>query len=238
MNDVMSLGLHRLLKRMTVEMSGVRPGHRVLDLAGGSGDFSALYSPRVGDAGQVVLSDINASMLEVGRDRVLNEGLTNVDVCQANAECLPFSADSFECITIGFGLRNVTSKERALKELLRILKPGGVLLVLEFSKPQSRLTETVYSGFQALWPVFGKALTGDAHSYQYLVESIRMHPDQKTLKLMIEDAGFDQVSYQNLMDGIVAIHRAVKALPRREPTQQAQTSGPGLHTPEQRETQA
>ncbi len=211
MNDVMSLGLHRLFKRMTVEMSGVRAGHTVLDLAGGSGDFSTLYSPLVGHEGRVVLSDINSSMLEVGRDRILNDGLTNVSFCQADAETLPFRDNSFECITIGFGLRNVTSKETALKELYRVLTASGVLLVLEFSKPQSPLIETAYAGFQALWPLFGKALTGDSHAYQYLVESIRMHPDQKTLKLMLQDAGFDDVNYHNLMNGVVAIHRGVKA---------------------------
>jgi demethylmenaquinone methyltransferase/2-methoxy-6-polyprenyl-1,4-benzoquinol methylase len=187
MNDLMSLGLHRLLKRITVEMSGVREGHRVLDLAGGTGDFSAHYAPLVGSSGRVVLADINRAMTERGRDRLLNEGHLNVAVCQANAEQLPFATASFDCVTIGFGLRNVTDKERALREMHRVLKPGGRLLVLEFSKPKSPLLETAYTAFQSLWPAMGRIVTGDAASYRYLVESIRVFPDQKALKQMIDD---------------------------------------------------
>ena len=211
MNDLMSFGTHRLFKRMLIEMSSVRAGDYVLDLAGGTGDISALFVPIVGSKGRIILSDINASMMEVGRDQLLNKGVTEVKFCQANAEILPFADESFHCITIGFGLRNVTHKEIALCEMLRVLKPGGRLLVLEFSKPQNPIIEAGYAGFQALWPAFGKLITGDASAYSYLVESIRMHPGQKALKQMIEDAGFDKVEYHNLLSGIVAIHRATKA---------------------------
>ena len=211
MNDLMSFGLHRIFKRMLIEMSSIRPGDRVLDLAGGTGDISALFAPVVGSTGQIVLADINAAMMEVGRDRLLNKGISQVEFCQANAEQLPFADQSFHCITIGFGLRNVTHKEQALNEMQRILKPGGRLLVLEFSKPQNRFVAAGYSGFQSLWPVFGKLITGDASSYTYLVESIKMHPGQAVLKQMIEDADFETVKYHNLLNGIVSIHRAVKA---------------------------
>jgi len=211
MNDLMSFGSHRLFKRMTVEMSGVRPGHRVLDLAGGTGDLAALFAPRVGDSGRVVLTDINAEMMRVGRDRLLDRGLAQISFCQADGERLPFADGSFHCVTIGFGLRNFTRKEAALEELLRVLKPAGVLLVLEFSKPQQPLLEGAYQAFQSLWPGLGKLLVNDADSYQYLVESIRVHPDQKALKLMMTDAGFAEVEYHDLAGGIAAIHRGVKA---------------------------
>ena len=210
MNDLMSFGLHRLFKRMVIEMSSVRRGDRILDLAGGTGDLSALFTPIVGSQGQVILSDINASMMDIGRDQLLNKGIIEVQYCQANAERLPFDNDSFNCITIGFGLRNITHKERALSEMLRVLKPGGRLLVLEFSKPQTPIIDAAYSGFQALWPTIGKLITGDASAYKYLIESIKVHPNQKALKQMIGDAGFTSVSYHNLLDGIVAIHRAIK----------------------------
>jgi demethylmenaquinone methyltransferase/2-methoxy-6-polyprenyl-1,4-benzoquinol methylase len=210
MNDLMSLGTHRLFKRMTVEMSGVRPGMRVLDLAGGTGDLSALFARAVGDTGEVVLADINPAMINVGRDRLLDEGHAQVAFCQSSAEALPFADGSFHCVAIGFGLRNFTDKDAALREIARVLAPGGVLLVLEFSKPESPMLESAYSVFQSLWPGMGKLVVGDADSYQYLVESIRMHPSQKALKLMMGDAGFADVEYHNLAGGIAAIHRGVR----------------------------
>lgn len=210
MNDLMSLGTHRLFKRMTVEMSGVRPGMRVLDLAGGTGDLSSLFADAVGDGGEVVLADINAAMMRVGRDRLLDEGHAGVSFCQTGAEALPFADASFHCVVIGFGLRNFTDKETALREIVRVLRPGGVLVVLEFSRPESPMLESAYSVFQSLWPGMGQLVVGDAESYQYLVESIRMHPSQKALKLMMEDAGLADVTYHNLAGGIAAIHRGVK----------------------------
>jgi demethylmenaquinone methyltransferase/2-methoxy-6-polyprenyl-1,4-benzoquinol methylase len=210
MNDLMSLGTHRLLKRITVEMSGVREGHRVLDLAGGTGDFSVHYAPLVGSSGKVVLADISEAMASRGRDRLLDAGLTNVAVCRANAESLPFATSSFDCVTIGFGLRNVTHKERALREMHRVLVPGGRLLVLEFSKAKNPLLDTAYATFQSLWPAMGRLVTGDAAPYRYLVESIRTFPDQKALRQMIDDAGFVDSGYDDLLNGIVAVHHARK----------------------------
>lgn len=209
MNDLMSFGTHRLFKRMTLEMSGVRTGHKVLDLAGGTGDLAALFAPVVGETGQVVLADINGEMMRVGRDRLLDQGLTQVSFCQANGERLPFPDNTFNCITIGFGLRNFTDKLAALKELRRILIPGGALLVLEFSKPENPVIEAGYKAFQSLWPGIGRLLVGDADSYQYLVESIEMHPSQEALKLMMEDAGLIDVEYHNFLTGVAAIHRGV-----------------------------
>ncbi len=210
MNDLMSLGSHRLFKRMTVEMSGVRPGMRVLDLAGGTGDLSALFARAVGETGSVVLTDINPAMMRVGRDRLIDQGLAQVKFCQAAAEALPFADGSFDCVVIGFGLRNFTDKDAALRELARVLTPGGVLLVLEFSKPENPLLESAYAVFQSAWPGLGRLIVGDADSYQYLVESIRVHPPQRALKLMMQDAGFGDVEYHNLVGGIAAIHRGVK----------------------------
>ena len=210
MNDLMSLGTHRLFKRMTLDMSGVRPGQRVLDLAGGTGDLSALFAPAVGPAGMVVLADINPHMMNVGRDRLLDQGLAQVEFCRTSAESLPFADASFDCAVIGFGLRNFTDKDAALRELRRILAPSGVLLILEFSKPENRLLESAYGVFQALWPGIGRLVAGEATSYQYLVESIRVHPSQRALKLMMEDAGFAEVEYHNLAGGIAAIHRGVR----------------------------
>ncbi len=212
MNDMMSFGVHRVWKRLTIETSGVRPGHRVLDIAGGTGDLTMQFAKRVGDAGQVVLADINSSMLEVGRDRLLNRGYgSNIEFVQANAECLPFSDNYFNCISIAFGLRNVTDKDAALRSMFRVLKPGGRLLILEFSKPRSALLSKAYDhySFTAL-PMMGQLITRDSESYRYLAESIRMHPDQETLKGMMESAGFEQCRYHNMTGGIVALHTGIK----------------------------
>lgn len=212
MNDVMSFGIHRLWKRFTIDCSAVRPGQKVLDLAGGTGDLTALFSKRVGPSGKVVLADINASMLAVGRDKLRDQGLVdNIEYVQANAEALPFADNSFDIITIAFGLRNVTNKDAALASMFRVLKPGGRLLVLEFSKPQSELLTKAYDFYSFnLLPKMGQLVAGDAESYQYLAESIRMHPDQATLQQMMEQAGFAEVSYHNLTGGIVALHRGYK----------------------------
>lgn len=210
MNDLMSLGSHRLMKRMTIELSGVRPGHRVLDLAGGTGDLSELFAQRVGPDGRVVLADINASMLAVGRDRLLDTGIVNVSAVQADAEQLPFADGCFDCVSIGFGLRNVTRKEQALREMHRILAPGGRLLILEFSKPRNPLLGQAFDLWSSLWPTLGKVVTGDADSYRYLNESIRMHPPQEALTEMVEDAGFEAVRCHDLAGGIVALHRGIR----------------------------
>jgi demethylmenaquinone methyltransferase/2-methoxy-6-polyprenyl-1,4-benzoquinol methylase len=212
MNDVMSFGIHRLWKRYTIDCSGVRKGMKVLDIAGGTGDLTAQFSRRVGPTGEVVLADINQAMLDVGRDKLRNMGIVdNVDYVQANAEELPFDSDSFDIITIAFGLRNVTDKQKALESMFRVLKPGGRLLVLEFSKPVPPLLSQAYDfySFNVL-PKMGQLVAGDAESYQYLAESIRMHPDQETLKGMMETAGYEQVTFQNLTGGIVALHRGFK----------------------------
>ncbi|ACR14057.1 bifunctional demethylmenaquinone methyltransferase/2-methoxy-6-polyprenyl-1,4-benzoquinol methylase UbiE [Teredinibacter turnerae] len=213
MNDVMSGGIHRLWKKFTIELSGVRPGDRVLDIAGGTGDLTAKFARLVGDEGQVVLADINDSMLKVGRDKLVDKGfLGNVQYAQADAQFLPFPDNTFDCITIAFGLRNVTDKDMALAAMNRVLKPGGRLLVLEFSKPQNSLLEKAYDlySFNVL-PMMGKLITQDADSYRYLAESIRMHPDQQTLKGMMENAGFAQCRYYNMTGGIVALHKGTKA---------------------------
>ena len=209
MNDLMSLGLHRVWKRFTVEHSLVRAGERVLDVAGGTGDLARLFARRVGAGGRVVLTDINRSMLVAGRDRLLDEGLI-LPTAQCDAEHLPFADDTFDCVSVAFGLRNMTRKHVALAEMYRVLRPGGRLLVLEFSrvwKPLAPLYDA-YS-FQVL-PRLGAAIANDASSYRYLAESIRMHPDQESLKHIIEDAGFDRVDYLNLSAGIIALHRGVK----------------------------
>jgi|TARA_B110000438_G_scaffold24053_2_gene22206 demethylmenaquinone methyltransferase/2-methoxy-6-polyprenyl-1,4-benzoquinol methylase len=212
MNDVMSLGSHRLIKRFTIELSALRPGHTVLDLAGGTGDFSLRFSTLVGATGQVVLADINEAMLQVGRDRVIDASkIGNVQFAQANAEQLPFEDNTFNCICIAYGLRNVTDKDSALASMNRVLKPGGRVLVLEFSKPKNQLVRKAYDAFSSLWPKVGKLFTGDADSYRYLVESIRMHPDQDTLLEMMNNAGFVNCKYHNVMNGICAIHMGFKA---------------------------
>lgn len=212
MNDLMSLGTHRLFKRMVIEMSGVREGHRVLDLAGGTGDMSALFAKAVGPQGLVILTDLNESMMHVGRDRLIDQGLPQVQFCRAPAEALPFADNQLDCACVSFGLRNFTDKDLALRELLRVLRPGATLIVLEFSKPEHPALDAAYSAFQALWPGAGRALVGDAEPYKYLVESIRVHPDQHALKQMFEDAGFTAVSYHNLIGGVAAIHRGSKPL--------------------------
>ncbi len=212
MNDLMSLGVHRLWKRFTLEASGVRRGQTVLDVAGGTGDLAAQFAERVGPSGKVVLADINSSMLEVGRGRLADRGIAgNVEFVQANAECLPFPADHFDCISIAFGLRNVTHVDRALASMFRVLKPGGVLLVLEFSKPVIRPLSRAYDVYSfSVLPWLGRVVAKDEASYRYLAESIRRHPDQETLKQMMGQAGFERVSYHNLAGGIVALHKGYK----------------------------
>ena len=212
MNDLMSFGIHRIWKKITIEYSSVRKGQKVLDLAGGTGDLTAKFSHIVGDNGLVVLADINESMLKVGRDKLRDKGLfNNIEYVQANAEELPFADNYFDCITISFGLRNVTDKQKALQSMWRVLKPGGRLLILEFSKPQYQLLNKAYDLYSfTMLPLMGKIVANDADSYRYLAESIRMHPDQKTLKKMMEDAGFVDVKYHNMTGGIVALHTGFK----------------------------
>ncbi|MFL0804995.1 MAG: bifunctional demethylmenaquinone methyltransferase/2-methoxy-6-polyprenyl-1,4-benzoquinol methylase UbiE [Agarilytica sp.] len=212
MNDLMSGGVHRIWKRFTIELSGVRKGNTVLDIAGGTGDLTRKFSTLVGEEGRVVLSDINDSMLNVGRDKLTDLGIAgNVSYAQADAQYLPFPDNTFDCITIAFGLRNVTDKALALRSMLRVLKPGGRLLVLEFSKPTNPLIEKIYDKYSfSLLPTMGKIIANDADSYRYLAESIRMHPDQDTLKKMMEEAGFEQCKYHNMTGGVVAVHKGYK----------------------------
>ncbi|MDB9843827.1 bifunctional demethylmenaquinone methyltransferase/2-methoxy-6-polyprenyl-1,4-benzoquinol methylase UbiE [Porticoccaceae bacterium] len=212
MNDLMSAGVHRLWKRMTIEMSGVRRGNSVLDIAGGTGDLTAKFSRIVGPEGTVVLADINSSMLQVGRDRLMDRGVVNnVIFSQADAQYLPFPDNTFDVITIAFGLRNVTDKDMALRSMLRVLKPGGRLLVLEFSKPANPVLSKVYDTYSfSILPKLGKLFASDADSYQYLAESIRMHPDQETLQGMMDNAGFANTDFHNMTGGVVALHRGVK----------------------------
>lgn len=213
MNDLMSGGVHRIWKRFTIELSGVRPGQSVLDIAGGTGDLAARFAGIVGAEGRVVLADINESMLSVGRDKLIDQGCQgNLEYVQADAQYLPFPDNSFDCVSIAFGLRNVTDKDLALRSMLRVLKPGGRLLILEFSKPTNALLGKAYDNYSfRVLPVMGKLVAGDSDSYQYLAESIRMHPDQETLQEMMEDAGFTNCEYHNLTGGVVALHRGVKA---------------------------
>ncbi len=207
MNDVVSLGSHRLIKRFTVELSALRAGHQVLDLAGGTGDFSLYFSPIVGPEGSVILADINESMLRVGRDRIIDKGnCGNISYVLADAQNLPFGDNRFDCVCIAYGLRNVTDKEAALSSIFQATKPGGRMLILEFSKPKNQLLGKAYDLYSKLWPIAGKMVSGDSASYQYLVESIRMHPDQETLKQMMIDAGFENCHYHDIMGGICAIH--------------------------------
>jgi len=212
MNDLMSAGIHRLWKRVAIEMSGVRRGNTVLDIAGGTGDLAAKFARIVGPEGNVVLADINESMLRVGRDRLIDRGITsNVRFSQADAQYLPFPDNTFDLIAIAFGLRNVTDKEMALRSMLSVLKPGGKLLILEFSKPNNPLLSKLYDGYSFnVLPKLGKLFANDAESYQYLAESIRMHPDQQRLLGMMDAAGFANTDFHNMTGGIVALHRGVK----------------------------
>src|SRR5690606_470267 len=211
-NDVLSGGIRRLWQRLTIELSGVRPGNRGLAIAGGTGALARKFASLVGPTGEVVLADINDSMLKVGRDRLLDKGVAgNVVFVQADAEALPFPDNHFDVVTIAFGLRNVTRKENALRSMLRVLKPGGRLLVLEFSKPGNPLLAKAYDTYSfSFMPLAGKLITNDADSYRYLAESIRMHPDQETLKAMMVETGFERVTYHNMTGGIVALHRGIK----------------------------
>ncbi len=209
MNDLMSAGLHRIWKRMLIERCGLRPGERVLDVAGGTGDISALLHKRVGHAGQVVLTDINGGMLRTGRDRLIDSGIA-LPLVQCDAESLPFSDRHFDCVTIAFGLRNVTRKERALAEMRRVLRPGGRALVLEFSQVWQPL-RPLYDAYSfGVLPRLGKLVAGDADSYRYLAESIRMHPAQEPLREMMQGVGFERVDYLNLTAGVVALHRGFR----------------------------
>jgi len=205
MNDLMSLGLHRGWKRFALEVSGVRAGRCVLDLAGGTGDLAKRFAQRVGSRGTVVHTDVNAAMLEAGRDRLLDQGFV-LPTVQCNAEALPFRDHAFDCVTIGFGLRNVTRKERALAEMARVLVPGGVALVLEFSRVKAPLAP-LYDWYSfTMLPLLGRLVVNDAASYRYLAESIRVHPDQQSLAALMERSGFDRVDYYNLAAGVVALH--------------------------------
>lgn len=212
MNDLMSLGVHRLWKRFAIGLSGIRRGDRVLDLAGGTGDLTHRLSPLVGPQGRVVLADINASMLVRGRKRLIDEGIAgNVDYVQADAEKLPFADDTFDCIVMGFGLRNVTHKEQALVSMNQALKPGGRAIILEFSHPRAPGLKPLYDLYSfKMLPLMGQLVAQDADSYRYLAESIRMHPDQQTLQTLMQQAGFERCEYFNLSGGIVAVHRGYK----------------------------
>jgi demethylmenaquinone methyltransferase / 2-methoxy-6-polyprenyl-1,4-benzoquinol methylase len=212
MNDLMSMGVHRIWKRIAVQLSNVRKGEQVLDLAGGTGDLTTLFEQRVGNEGNIVLADINSQMLRTGRNRLIDRGLAgNIQYTQVNAECLPFADNSFDCVCIAFGLRNVTDKDSALRSMYRVLKPGGRAIVLEFSHPIDPITEKVYDFYSFnLLPKIGKWVAKDEDSYRYLAESIRMHPKQDELKVMMETAGFERCEYFNMTQGIVAVHRGYK----------------------------
>ena len=212
MNDLMSLGIHRIWKRIAIEMAAVAPGQRVLDLAAGTGDLTAALARRSGASGSVIAADSNAAMLEIGRNRLIDRGIAGtVAYAQADAERLPFADDSFVVVTMAFGLRNVTNKAAALRSILRVLKPGGKLLVLEFSHPRTRPVAALYDvySFRVL-PLIGRIVAGDESSYRYLAESIRMHPDQAALQALMEEAGYAHCDHINLSAGVVAIHRGYK----------------------------
>ena len=210
MNDLMSFSTHRLFKRAALEMARLRPGHRVLDLAGGTGDVAALAARQVGVSGRVVLTDVNGSMMAVGRDRVLDRGCPNVAFVQADAEALPFGDGMFDAALIAFGIRNFTDKETALAEVRRTLRTGAALVVLEFSKVTNPVLACAFEAFKATWPAMGRLVTGSAAPYRYLVESIDRHPDQGALRLTMLEAGFHDVEYHNLVAGAAAIHRGIK----------------------------
>ena len=212
MNDVMSLGIHRLWKQYTIDKAQVKPGQRILDLAGGTGDLTAKFASLVGPEGEVVLADINEAMLKEARKKLIDKGIAaNVSYQQADAEQLPFADNSFDLITIAFGLRNVTDKARALKEMYRVLKPGCRVFILEFSKPESSVISKIYDKYSFnILPKMGKLIANDEASYRYLAESIRMHPDQLTVKNMLNEAGFEDSDYRNLTGGIVALHWGYK----------------------------
>ena len=211
MNDVMSFGIHRLWKQYAIDIANVKKGDAILDLASGTGDLIKLYHKKIGNSGRIVSSDINEAMLDEGKRNLINSGVLGIEFVQANAEKLPFENNSFDLVSIAFGLRNVTDKDKALSEMCRVLKPGGVLIVLEFSKTTNPVLEKIYDAYSFnLIPKFGSWFAGDEDSYQYLAESIRKHPDQETLKQMIMDAGFDMCEYQNLTGGVVAIHKGIK----------------------------
>jgi demethylmenaquinone methyltransferase/2-methoxy-6-polyprenyl-1,4-benzoquinol methylase len=211
MNDVMSLGTHRIVKWYAVNASNIKPGSHVLDIAAGTGDLTIPISRRVGPAGSVIMSDINPQMLAAGRARLARAEIPdNVQFRQADAENLDFADDTFDAVTIGYGIRNFTDKARALREILRVLKPGGQLTIIEFSKPTSRRLKMMADAYASLWPTFGRILVGDAKPYRYLVESIQMHPDQETLKTMIQNAGYEHATYENLMGGVAALHIGLK----------------------------
>jgi demethylmenaquinone methyltransferase/2-methoxy-6-polyprenyl-1,4-benzoquinol methylase len=212
MNDLMSAGMHRLWKQFTLSLTNLRPGQRALDVAGGTGDIAAGMAKQVGDRGLVVLTDINAAMLARGRDRLIDDGVVgNIRCAQVNAEKLPFADSTFDCVTIAFGLRNVTDKPAALASMRRVLKPGGQLLILEFSHPTSPALKPLYDAYSfRVLPVLGKIVANDEASYRYLAESIRMHPDQQTLLEMMKAAGLEGCRYHNLAGGIVAVHRGYR----------------------------
>lgn len=211
MNDLMSCGIHRWWKQRAIQLTHIRKGHRVLDLAGGTGDLAKQIATLVGDKGQIILADINSSMLQQGRDKLINNGIANIQYVQCNAELLPFADNYFDRITIAFGLRNITDKAMALKNMLRILKPGGCLMILEFSKPLTPGLKPIYDFYSfTVLPWLGKIVADDEASYQYLAESIRMHPDQEHLQQLILECGFDKCEVFNLSGGIVAIHRCYK----------------------------
>ena len=213
MNDLMSFGIHRLWKRITIETTGIRNDFKVLDLAGGTGDMVKLMREKISEKGTLILSDINASMLEEGRNRLIDQGIEDVHMAQIDAQFLPFEDDTFDLITIAFGLRNVTHKEKALQSILKALKPGGKLVILEFSKPQNEVFREIYDLFSfEVIPKIGELIAQTEESYRYLAESIRMHPTQEELKEMLEKTGFTKCKYENLTNGIVAIHSGQKEM--------------------------
>ena len=210
MNDLMSFGFHRIIKQVAVEMTGLASGDSVLDLAGGTGDISKKLHEVVGSQGTVILADINEHMVSVGRDRLIDSGIGGVKASIANGEQLPFQSNTFDSVITGFGLRNMTHKDKALLEILRVLRPRGIFIVLEFSQPDSQPLSELYRMFQAFWPIVGKLLVGDSKPYKYLIESIEKHPSKQALELMMQDAGFINTRFVDLLGGIIAIHRGQK----------------------------